>query len=248
MRYNYESIGPERFQELCQALLAQQFPNLQCYPVGQPDGGRDALRLYRKSEKGKEFVVYQVKYRRSLKEIPASDWLKDTVEKERKKIIRLAERGAKQYIILTNVPGTAHADVGTIDKIQAILDSLPLDGECWWRNDIDRRLDGFPAIKWAYPEILSGQDMLTALLDAGIATDRERRTSAIRAYVTDQYEADKQVRFKQVELQNNLFDLFIDIPLLPIAKGSEDNNLGPNVSTTHDPVAGRGNFFGRRLS
>ena len=38
MTYHYESLGDERFQQLAQALIAIEFPNVQCLPVGQPDG------------------------------------------------------------------------------------------------------------------------------------------------------------------------------------------------------------------
>jgi hypothetical protein len=39
----YESLGPERFQQFCQALLVNIYPDVQCLPIGQPDGGRDAF-------------------------------------------------------------------------------------------------------------------------------------------------------------------------------------------------------------
>ena len=42
MDYPLENLGPERFQQFCQALLAKEYPDMQCFPVAQPDGGRDA--------------------------------------------------------------------------------------------------------------------------------------------------------------------------------------------------------------
>jgi hypothetical protein len=38
MDYLYENLGDERFQEFCSTLIAKEFPNLQAFPVGQPDG------------------------------------------------------------------------------------------------------------------------------------------------------------------------------------------------------------------
>lgn len=43
MDYLYENLGEDRFQELCQSLLIREFPNVQCFPIRQPDGGRDAV-------------------------------------------------------------------------------------------------------------------------------------------------------------------------------------------------------------
>lgn len=39
MIYPYEDLGPERVQELCQALLTQLFPRLQYMPIAMRDGG-----------------------------------------------------------------------------------------------------------------------------------------------------------------------------------------------------------------
>lgn len=70
-------------------------------------------------------------------------------------------------------------------------------------------------LKWAYPELMAGTDMLRMIIESGLSEDRERRTSAIRTFVRAQYEDDEEVRFKQVELQNKLLDLFVDVPLGP---------------------------------
>lgn len=43
-RYLYERLGEKRFQQLCNALLVREFPDVMCFPVGQKDGGRDAVR------------------------------------------------------------------------------------------------------------------------------------------------------------------------------------------------------------
>ena len=46
MDYPLENLGPERFQQFCQALLVKEYPRVQCFPVAQPDGGRDAVSHY----------------------------------------------------------------------------------------------------------------------------------------------------------------------------------------------------------
>ena len=61
---------------------------------------------------------------------------------------------------------------------------------------------------------MTGMDLLRLFVEEGLSESRERRMSALKACLRDQYELDKEVRFKQVELQNKLLDLFIDVPLV----------------------------------
>jgi hypothetical protein len=53
MNYPLENLGPEQFQEFCQALLLREHPNVQCFPVAQPDGGRDAVSYVSEQSAGK---------------------------------------------------------------------------------------------------------------------------------------------------------------------------------------------------
>jgi hypothetical protein len=81
--YQLENLGPERFQEFCQSLLIRQFPKLQCFPVAQRDGGRDALAYYLEG-RGDEFIVFQVKYvRKPQAEAAPHDWLLGILEDEK---------------------------------------------------------------------------------------------------------------------------------------------------------------------
>src|SRR5947199_146229 len=121
--YHYETLGDERFQELCQSLLTATFPNIQCLPVGQPDGGREAY--------------------------------------------------------------------------------------CWRRGDLDRRMDMNAAPKSSYPEILKATELLEKLIACQLGEDEERRRSAVRAYLVDQYNDDRELKFKQTELRSTMTALFV---------------------------------------
>lgn len=57
-RYLYERLTEKRFQQLCNALLVHEFPGVTCFPVGQKDGGRDAVR----GSRGQKKIIYQVKW------------------------------------------------------------------------------------------------------------------------------------------------------------------------------------------
>lgn len=85
--------------------------------------------------------------------------------------------------------------------------------KCWWRDDVERRLDDAWSIKWSFPEVLSNHDIIRLALEAQAPTLASQRTQAVRTAIRDQFEKEKDVRFKQVDLRNNLFDLFIDVPI-----------------------------------
>ena len=216
--YPYEQLNDESFQQLSQSLLVKEFPGLQCFPVGQPDGGRDAIiRILEPAPDTTRFILFQVKFaRRELNPAEARKWLLRTLREELPKIRQQIEEGAERFVLVTNVSGTAHPDVGTKDKLQAMLDEhVPIPAQALWRDDIDRRLDDALDLKFAYPALLSGTDILRLVIEASPSEGRDRRRNAIRAFLSQQFEADREVKFKQAELENDIFDLFTDVPVVP---------------------------------
>ncbi|MYA16335.1 MAG: NTPase (NACHT family)-like protein [Gemmatimonadetes bacterium] len=242
--YQFENLGEARFQHLCQALLAHEFPGVQCFPIHQPDGGRDAISTSWSTDDD-SFTVYQVKYVRRPSALSQPwKWFTDTVEAELPKITKLIPAGAKRYVLLTNVPGTAHLDSGSIDIVRQFLhDTVPIPSQCLWRDDLSRRLDSHPDLRWAYSELITGPDLLRLLLASGLRDNVQRRTLAISAYLTDQLNLDTEVRFKQIELQNDLLDLFIDVPAMirpqskrQIHAARRLGHLRPQHAVGHDPT------------
>ena len=215
MDYPFENLGPEKFQQFCQALIVKDFPGVQCFPIAQRDGGRDITSFFLQDQKD-EFVVFQVKFvRKPLAEKDTHKWLTDIAKDEAPKVKALIPRGAKAFYLLTNVPGTSHLDAGSIDKVDNILNTtIGITSQCWWRDDLSRRLDSAWDLKWAYPELMTGPDLIRAIIESGLTEQKEQRTAAIKAFIRDQYDIDQEVRFKQVELQNRLLDLFIDVPVV----------------------------------
>ncbi len=214
MDYLYENLGDERFQEFCSTLIAKEFPNLQAFPVGQPDGGRDSL-VYIMDSPQKDFLVFQIKFVRNPKSISEiHKWFVKIVADEALKINKLIPEGAKEFYLLTNVDGTAHFKSGSKDIVNEILEEyISIPAQCWWRDDISRRFEKDPMFKWSFPEILNGQDILNSLLFSGFNEKNERTEAIINAYLTDQYRIDNEVKFKQIDLQNKLIDLYTDVPL-----------------------------------
>ena len=212
MDYPYENLLPERFQQLCQALLVSEYQGITCYPVGMPDGGRDGLRRSALEADG-NFTVFQVKFAKDLIENDR-EWVLKAAGGEIEKVKRLKVRGANRYVFITNVKGTSHLDGGSMDRLQnELMTLLDIEVHCWWRDDISRRLDNHWDIKLRYPEILNGQDYLRLLIEHRPDSDHRRRLNAVKAFIAHQYDEDQEVKFKQVELQNRLLDLFVDLPL-----------------------------------
>ncbi len=213
MDYQYENLGQDRFQQFCQALLVCENPNIQCLPVGQPDGGRDAFWNLLGTPQS-PFVVYQVKYvKRPNAAQEPWNWLNKIIKGELPKVQKLIQKGAKKYVLITNVPGTAHLDSGSIDKMNKQLQkALGIPAICLWRDDLSARLEKHPQLRWSYAELITGSDLLKELIESNLGERKQSRIHAIRAFLTDQFTQDKEVRFKQIELQNDLLDLFTDVP------------------------------------
>jgi hypothetical protein len=193
-----------------------------------PDGGRDALAV----TDLRGTIVFQVKFARDPNAIkdPVA-WVKKAIDGELEKVQELANRGATEYILITNVRGTSHLDVGRIDKVNEYLEEkVPLPASCWWRDDLDRRLDNNFDLKLRYPALLSGTDMLRLIWDRGESGQRGIENTALRAYLAAQYEQDKTVRFKQAELSaSSLFQIFVDVPVTA-AKRSRKSEIDRRVS------------------
>ncbi|MER2515336.1 MAG: NACHT domain-containing protein [Candidatus Accumulibacter phosphatis] len=215
MDYPFENLSPEKFQLFCQALLAKEYPGVQCFPIAQPDGGRDATQMHFGRGRGREFAIIQVKFvRNPFTETDPHKWLSEIVAKEIPKVKKQVLVGAKFFALMTNVPGTAHLDAGSIDRVNKTLsDELGIPSMCLWRNDLNRRLDGTWDLKWAYPELMTGPDFIRLVIEGNLSESKERRATAIRAFVKTQFATDEYVKFKQVDLDNRLLDLFIDVPI-----------------------------------
>ncbi len=223
MDYNYEALSDQRFQKLAQALIVAQYQNTQCLPVGQPDGGRDAL-LFIDEVSHDNFVAFQVKFSLDPKTKTERDVIEALIKSEEEKVKKLIQRGATCYHLVTNVQGTSHLDGGSIDKTNKVLsDAFDIPTYVWWRDDLDRRLDSANDIKWSYPEILKATDILPVLLLLIQRPEDHQAARAFQSYMATQYENDKEVKFKQVDLQRKLTDLFVDLPLGHKRQRTEQN-------------------------
>lgn len=191
MRYRYEDLSDEEFQQLVQALLTHAYgPDVRAMPLGKADGGRDVLH---------HSVVYQVKFTNSPDKVrDPVGWLLRALDGESDKILALVARGARAYCLVTNVAGSANLDTGAIDRLDAELSSRSsawgIQLTRWWRGEVDAQVACAPsalirsftrilppdhALVAAAAEILGGSHLL--LPDSsGFSESREARNAGLR--------------------------------------------------------------------
>ncbi|WP_161494542.1 NACHT domain-containing NTPase [Caulobacter sp. B11] len=163
----------------------------------------------------KDLIVFQVKYVKNVADTrDERDMVEAVIKSEKAKVEKLKSAGISKYYLITNIKGTSHLNAGSIDRVNDLLTKeFGIESYCWWRDDIDRRLDGNASVKWSYPEILKATDLLQALIEGHLGEDEARRKSAIRAYMTAQYDDEQELKFKQTDLRSTMVDLFVDLPM-----------------------------------
>lgn len=224
--YRFEDLGDDGFQHMIQALLLHLHPDLSVPPIRQPDGGHDAFEL--QDGTGVKVFSYQVKWVRDQRqERDPVKWLKGIIKDEEHNLQRMQERGTKEWLLVTNVPGTAHEDTGRIDLLNAHLveegERFGMKMRAWWRNEVSRAVDSAPSeLKFAYPDMLLGADIIRSITQTQFMIERKNRLSLIlRAVAANQRGQDSEVRFKHGELEGvSLNSLFIDVPAAPVRRRS----------------------------
>jgi len=140
MDYPYENLSPETFQLFCQGSARKKriTREWQCFPVAQPDGGRDATQNILRFAGVKEFAMFQVKFvRQPQAEKDPHKWITDIVAEEAPKVKKQIPAGAKMYVLMTNVSRHCSSDAGSIDLVNATLTKeLGIPAICWWRNEL----------------------------------------------------------------------------------------------------------------
>ncbi len=221
MDFHYEMLDEKKFQKLSQALIVAQYPNAQCLPVGQPDGGRDAFDVHADTDEGR-FTVFQVKFSKNPFSKSEREVIEAVIKSEKDKVDNLIQRGATQYVFVTNVEGTSHLAGGSIDRVNDTLtDAFGVHSIVWWRDDLDRRLENSIDIMWNYPEILKATDILPLIVPSLAKNEMQKVHQALRSYLAVQYEKERDVKFNQLELKQKLTDLFVDLPIGLTQQASE---------------------------
>jgi hypothetical protein len=227
--YPYEQLDSSRFQRLAQALLKLDYPGLQCLPLSGADGGRDAIQMAREGTKLVDSIIFQVKLKEAspLGKITTQAlyrWLTDRLRQEIPNLELLKERGAAQYVVLTNIKGTGARDSGLRDKMRVwVQEHLPIRTSFWWRDDLDARLVGNYDLVFRF-NLFTGPESVRAILEELFANQRTHSglinrsetppaINTLMAYVADQHRVESNLRFEQADIASSpLLDLFVDVP------------------------------------
>jgi hypothetical protein len=217
LRYRYEDLGDEDFQRMVGAILAHLDQTVQLPPLGQTDGGFDAYR--RVPGELLKIVGHQVKWTANPYGVkkPVS-WVLSQLRSELGNLQRMVKDGTESYLIVTNVPGTSMPVRGRMDQadkeITKFGNEIGLKIYVWWRADLDGRVDSAPSeLKFAYPNMLVGPDAMRAMLGELLQGGRlKQQTRLIRGAVSSAWEQDKNVGFRQGNLEGVPLDsLFVDV-------------------------------------
>ena len=235
MQYDLDQISdPRRFQRLVNAILTARFgENARITPIQGKDGGSDGETA--DANPHMEFTIdsefkhpnnviieppqpgrylFQAKYHRTS-EHRISD-LRSLVVREFKDALikdvlnRPDRENVNYFFLVTNISASADS-LKKVDNIRSDLlqGKHRLHGDIWWGERITTWLDWSPELWHTFPEIFPGS---VPPVSALAATNRaEGLSRTLQVALARQYERDSQVKFRQIELEKRIVDLFVDL-------------------------------------
>ena len=235
MQYDLNQLGdPERFQRLVNAILTARFgEDARLTPARGKDGGSDGeagtgnphmVFVWEARERlsSDPFIepprpgryLFQAKYHRTGEQ-RLTDLRTTVVGEFRNELTnnilnRRDRRDVNYFFLVTNVPASYEAQRAVDDVRSKLLrDRDQLHADVWWGERITTALDWSPDLWQAYREIFPGGT--PPMLDSVTRQDANGLARTIRLAVSQQYRRDKVVKFRQVELEDRLLDLFVDL-------------------------------------
>lgn len=237
--FDLTRLGSQRFEHLVQALALDHIgPGVQVFGAG-PDGGREATFDGEVRLEGKGtwagYGVIQAKYRARLtgtredqawffEQITAEldEWIKPTGKRK--------QRPPKYLVIVTNVPLTAVAESGGIDRLERLVTSyrekkdkrgklvgLPhlVDHMVWHAEYLDRLLENNENVRHAYADLVLPGDVLSRLFDS-LAEREDRIAEAWIGHLARSIITDANVELGESGDSANtplaLADIAVDLP------------------------------------
>ena len=266
MTYDLNQIAdPKRFQRLLNAILTARFgENVRLTPLQGPDGGSDGetapnnpfLEVAWSNCSGSPVgsrtarprtgrYLFQAKYHRTS-DHRLTD-LRGLVVREFERDLKNSVLGRRDrhdvtnFFLVTNVPSSKES-IAKVDEVRSrLLGNRPrLHADIWWGEQITADLDRLPEAWIAFPEIFPGgvPPMLAqTVLQSTRGVARAFKLSALR-----QYEQDSVVNFRQVKLEQNLFDLFVDLDAE--VHHDPEEVFGPSILGSVNRPFGRGAVTG----
>ena len=235
MQYDLNQLtDPKRFQRLVNAILTARFgEDARLTPLQGTDGGTDGETA--RTNPYMEFrpnipisqsphpliepprpgrYLFQAKYHRTGEQRVSE--LRSTVVREfrqalTKDVLNRQDRNDVNYFILvTNITASQDA-LQIVDEIclELLRDRDRLHADIWWGERITTSLDWSPHLWKAFPELFPGAT--PPLLGSAATSQANGLPRTLRLAVTEQHRRDSIVKFRQVELEHQLLDLFVDL-------------------------------------
>jgi hypothetical protein len=137
-----------------------------------------------------------------------------------------------------------------MDRVDTILkkyaEGLGIQMSCMWQADIDAIVDATTReVKWSYPEMLAGHDLIRFLIEADRLESNDKELHSLLLKVIGvQWQQDARVKFKQVELDtHNLLDLFIDVEAARVVAPNRTLALQDQRLNRTGPVGGTASYL-----
>ncbi len=237
MQYDLNQLSdPKRFQRLVNAILTARFgEDARLTPIQGADGGSDGETAtanpymefrYEVSSKYSNNplieaprpgrYLFQAKYHRTgeqrlsdLRSLVAREF-KDALTDE--VVSRLDREDVNYFFLVTNISASKDS-LRNIDEIRSevLKGQQHLHADVWWGERITASLDWAPQLWPAYPELFPGN--VPPLLGMATTEHSEGLSRTLKLAIAQQYDRDSQVRFRQIELEKRLLDLFVDLDI-----------------------------------
>ncbi len=268
MRYDLNQLSdPTRFQSLVNAILTARFgEDARLTPLRGPDGGADGetapFHPYLEFDSTNTSAtttdpfllpprpgryLFQAKYHRTGEE-RLSDLRARVVHEFRHElttaVLNPPDRNDVNYFFLvTNLSSSKDAQRKVDDIRKELLRTRrnQLHADVWWAEMLTAWLDWSPTIWLSFPDIFPGGIIPRPLTIPGADTDESSRP--FRLAVSTQYDRDRRIKFRQIELDQQLLDLFVDLDVqlrsdsdaIWSAKLSHDGQVPDEILSRHFP-------------
>ena len=267
MQYELNQLGdPKKFQRLVNAILTARFgEDARLTPSQGPDGGSDGETaslnpnmefqstntllslnnpLVEPPRRGR--YLFQAKYHRTgeqrLSDLRARVVREFEEELTNAVLHRRDRRNVNYFFLVTNLSASETA-LQKVDEVRKRLLLLrrrrnQLHADIWWGERITASLDWSPDLWLAFPEIFPGGVPPMLATTAIPTVDGLSRT--FKLATSTEYSRDRIIKFRQIGLEQQLLDLFVDIdvelgPEVGELFGNRDGNLATLSRSTRPP-------------
>ncbi|MEG3838854.1 NACHT domain-containing protein [Microcoleus sp. herbarium14] len=229
MEYYFNELHPIKFQRLINGILIAEYKEgVRLTPLHGADGGRDAetapgnpyweFQVSNVGSADAETIssrqgryLFQVKHHRTSDKDARRAVISDFENELKKNVLtRTGNQSVNYFFLITNVYCSKDA-LEKLDKKRAeiLKGHKNIHADIWWKEQLISFLDGMPNLWNSFPEMFAGGKVPFI---ANVASQQNQPLSrGVRMAINKQYERDSKVKFRQIELENNLSKLFVDL-------------------------------------